>query len=390
LKQGARFGLRLCLLAVAFVCVMAMLLPARRIASKIRRAFEAAPLFANGTGGYHCYRIPAIVQTPDGTLLAFAEARKNDCDDFGDIQIVMRSSHDDGQSWSSLQTVASNGKLQTGNPVPVVDTMDPRYLHGRVFLIYTTADVSEGELIKGHGSAHVWYRVSTDDGSRWESPVEITASVKLPAWGLYGVGPGHGLQLTDSPHKGRIFIPAFHSEGRPGGAQIEGGAHGFFSDNHGQTWTLGATVAWPGSSESTAAQAGDGSLVMNSRDDSGNSRARIVSISRSAGERWDTTFVAHDLPDLVCEGSMVSYVGPHDKPALLFSNLLKSNAEYRQGLAVSESTDGGRTWRKHTVIYKWSSAYSDLVSMRRGELGILWERGDEGIVFQRRPIVGLF
>ncbi|MDQ1450541.1 MAG: sialidase [Acidobacteriaceae bacterium] len=390
MKQGARFGLRLCLLAVAFVCVMAMLLPARRIASKIQRAFETAPLFANGTGGYYCYRIPAIVQTPDGTLLAFAEARKNDCDDFGDIQIVMRSSHDDGQSWSGLQTVASNGKLQTGNPVPVVDTMDPRYLHGRVFLVYTSADTAEDELAKGHGSAHVWYRASADDGTTWASPVEITASVKARSWGNYGTAPGHGLQLTDGPHKGRIFIPGFHTERQPGSDQIGGAAHGFFSDDHGQTWTLGPTVAWQGTSESTAAQASDGSLVMSSRDETGTSHARILSISHDGGERWDKSSIARDLPDPGCEGSMVSYTPPGHKPVLLFSNVLNTDTDHRHGLAISESADGGRSWPRHTVIDKGSSQYSDLVVMRGGKLGILWERWADGIHFGVRPIGKLF
>jgi sialidase-1 len=302
----------------------------------------------------------------------------------------MRSSHDDGKSWSAPQTVASNGNLVANNPVPVVDTMDPRYPHGRIFLVYTTSDLAEDELIRGHGSAHVWYRVSSDEGGTWTPPVEITSSVKLPSWGDYGTGPGHGLQLTTGLRKGRIFIPAFHSEARPGKDQYVGGAQGFFSDDHGQTWTLGATVAWPGASESTAAQASDGSLVMNSRDDGGTTHARIVSISTSDGERWDKTFVAHDLPDLICEGSMVSYAGPDHKSVLLFSNLLKSKADHRQGLAISESSDGGRTWPKHTVIYKWSSTYSDLVVMGGGKVGILWERGDDGFVFETRLIKDLF
>lgn len=389
LKQGARFGLRLCLLAVAFVCVMVMLLPARRIASKIRHVFAAEPLFANGSQGYHCFRIPAIVQTPDGTLLAFAEARRNDCSDFGDIRIVMRSSHDDGQNWSGLHTIASNGNLQTGNPMPVVDTMDPRYPHGRVFLVYTTSDVDEDALAKGHGSAHVWYRASTDDGAKWSAPVEITSSVKLPSWGNYGTGPGHGLQLTDGPQKGRIFIPAFHTEGQPRADQSEGRAHSFFSDDHGQTWKLGATVAWPATSESTAAQAGDGSVVMNSRDESGSSHARILSISHDGGEHWDKSLIARDLPDPACEGSMVSYEGPDRKRVLLFSNLLNTK-EPRQGLSISESADGGQSWPRHTLIEKGSSAYSDLVVMRGDKLGILWERWSDGIFFMTRPIDKLF
>jgi sialidase-1 len=390
MKQSARSGLRWSVLILAFICVAAIFTPLRRIASSIRHAFDTPPVFANGTEGYHCFRIPAIVQTPDGTLLAFAEARKNDCDDFGDIRIVMRSSHDEGKSWSALQTVASNGNLQAGNPVPVVDTMDPRYPHGRVFLIYTTADAPELAVQEGHGTVRVWYRASTDDGATWTPPVEITTSAKLASWRDYAGGSGHGLQLTEGAHKGRIFIPAYHSEGAPqqGARDVE--AHSFFSDDHGQTWTLGATVAWPGSNESSAAQAGDGSIVMNSRDESGVSHARIVSVSKSGGEHWDETFVAHDLPDPACEGSMVSYEGPDHKPVLLFSNLLNTNTGHREGLTVSESTDGGRRWRRHTVIYKGPSAYSDLVVMQGRELGILWERGNDGIVFANRPIDHLF
>jgi sialidase-1 len=389
MKQSVRSGLRWSLLVLVFLCVASLLVPMRKIASSVRHAFDVPPVFANGTEGYHCFRIPAIVQMPDGTLLAFAEARKYDCNDFGDIRIVMRSSHDEGASWSGLQRVASNGNPLASNPVSVVDTMDPRYPHGRVFLVYNTSNVPEDELIQGHGSAQVWYRASTDDGATWTAPVEITSSVKPPSWGLYGTGPGHGLQLTDGPRKGRIFIPAFHSERKAGGDQVEGFAHGFFSDDHGQTWTLGATVTWPGSSESTAAQAADGSLVMNSRDDSGKSHARIVSISKSDGERWDTTFVAHDLPDPVCQGSIVSYASAGHKPVLLFSNLLNTDSD-RRGLAISESTDGGRRWPRHDVIEKGPGAYSDLVVMHGDKLGILWERRYDNIFFMTRPIDKLF
>jgi sialidase-1 len=374
---------------IAFVVLVLAFLHKQRIALEVRRAFSVAPVFANGSNGYHCFRIPAIVQLPDGTLLAFAEGRKNDCNDFGDIKIVMRSSHDGGAHWDPLEVVASNGTLQTGNPAPVVDTMDSRYPQGRVFLFYTTSDVPEDDLARGQGSAHVWYRTTVDGGKTWAAAVEITASVKLPSWGNYGTGPGHALQLSSGPHRGRLFVPGFHTGNSARTALNDSGAQGFFSDDHGQTWELGASVAWPASSESVAAQAADGSVVMNSRDDGGTSRARIISISTSGGERWDKTFVAHDLPDPMCEGSIVSYAPPGQTPVLLFSNLLNTNPD-RHGLAVSESTDGGLTWPKHKVIYKGGSSYSDLVVMPGGTLGILFERENDGVVFEKRRIADLF
>jgi sialidase-1 len=385
----ARADFWIALVACIAVCGAIAVKHRHRISSSVRRAFSPAPVFANGSHSYACFRIPAVVQLPDGTLLAFAEARRKDCDDFGDIQIVMRTSRNSGKHWSPMQVVASNGHLQTGNPAPVVDTMDPRYPQGRVFLFYTAADAAEDELAKGRGSLHIWYRTSVDGGATWAPPVDITASVKLPSWGNYGTGPGHALQLGSGPHHGRILVPGYHSEGPPQPDQSEARAQSFFSDDHGQTWSLGPTVALPATSESTAAQAADGSVVMNSRDESGRSGARIVSISSSAGERWDKTFVAHDLPDPACEGSMVAYTPPGKTPVLLFSNLLNTNPD-RQGLAVSESTDGGLTWPKHTVINRGSSAYSDLVVMRGGKLGILWERWSDGILFTTRPIDKLF
>ena len=383
-----RSRLRWSLLVLTWLCLAAALAPMRGIASSARHASADQPIFVNGTEGYHCFRIPAIVQTPSGTLLAFAEARRHGCSDFGDVRIVMRSSHNGGKSWGALETVASNGDLQAGNPVPVVDALDPRYPHGRTFLVYATGDAPESAVREGRGTRRIWYHSSIDDGVTWTRPVEITASVKRPAWRSYGVGPGHGLQLARGAHKGRIFIAAYHSEGPPQPGYRDSEAHDFYSDDHGRTWSLGATVALPGGNESTAAEA-DGGVVMNSRDQSGDSHARIMSISRSGGERWEKTFVAHDLPDPVCEGSMVSYARPHHKAVLLFSNLLNTNTE-RQGLAVSESTDDGLSWPRHAILDTGPSAYSDLVVMRGGKLGILWERGEDGVVFLTRPIPGLF
>ncbi len=338
-------------------------------------------VFANGTESYRCFRIPAIVQTPDGTLLAFAEGRRKSCADFGNVRIVLRTSKDAGKTWSALHVVASNGHPQTGNPSPVVDTLDPRYPRGRVFLFYNTGDAPESAIDRGQGTRRTWYRTSVDDGATWSAPVDITASVKLPSWRGYAVGPGHALQLTQGPHAGRIVVAANHTTGGPPSTSE---AHTFFSDDHGRTWHLRATVAWPGSNESTVAQGANGSVVMNSRDQSGKSHARILSISNDGAAHWKSTFVAHDLPDAICEGSMIAYSPQKGVPVLLFSNA--ANTKERRDLTISVSRDNGHTWPKHTLIDPGPSAYSDLVIMRNGRLGILWEQGRTGIVFLARPL----
>lgn len=369
------------------LCAAALLAGGPGIAQAPRSPVEIAPLFTNGTGGYTCYRIPAIIRTPDGTLLAFAEARQDSCADFGTVRIVVRRSRDGGRTWSPMATVADNGALKAGNPSPVVDTLDPRYPKGRIFLLYTTTGTSEAAVLRGQGAPRVWYRASTDDGATWAAPVEITASVKLEAWRYYATGPGHALQLSASPHRGRILAAANHTQGAPlpdGQAYV---ANTFFSDDHGRSWHVGGTVDAPGSNESTLAQRADGSVIMNSRDQ-GNSHARIISISPDGGEHWTASFVAGDLPDPRCEGSLIAVSGPGKSsahPVLLFSNA--GDRARRWNLTISVSTDGGRTWPGHTVIYAGPSAYSDLVALPGARLGILFERGNVGgIVFLTRPI----
>lgn len=49
---------------------------------------EKVDVFEAGTAGYAHYRIPAIVVTTKGTVLAFSEARKNTGGDWGTIDIM--------------------------------------------------------------------------------------------------------------------------------------------------------------------------------------------------------------------------------------------------------------------------------------------------------------
>lgn len=345
---------------------------------------SAAALFANATDGYACFRIPAMIRTPKGTLLAFAEARRHSCGDFGDVRIVMRSSHNEGKSWNPLTVVATNGELQAGNPVPVVDTSDRRYPHGRIFLVYCTGDAAEASILKGEGARRIWYRTSTDEGLTWSAPVEITASVKLPSWRTYATGPGHGLLLTHGPHAGRILIAANHSEGDPEPHGHAYDAHVFYSDDHGKTWHLSDSIEWPASNESTAAEAADGNVVMNSRDQSKETGARILAISNDGGTRWASKFVAKELIDPTCEGSMLGY-RDRKRQVLLFSN--PGNRAQRINLTLSVSFDDGKTWPKRTMIEAGPAAYSDIVALKTERLGVLWERGnDGGIFFTALPI----
>lgn len=359
------------------------------------------PVFESGKDGYTSYRIPAIIKTSNGNLLAFCEGRVHDAGDFGDIDIVMKSSSDNGDSWSPLQLVIDVKEQQAGNPAPVVDLTDPEYPNGRLFLFYNTGNNHENEVRKGKGLREVWYTTSTDNGVSWSSPVNITTQVHRPKqpdihpaynfpedWRSYANTPGHALQFAHGPLRGRIFIAANHSAGDPQPQSNDYKAHGYFTDDHGKTFRLGATVNMPGSNESTAALLNDGRLMMNSRNQRGDIKARIVSISKDGGAIWDTTYFDHNLPDPVNEASMISIPVKKGKQQLVFSNA--ADTLQRNNLTLRFSDDNGRSWKKSVLIYASAekkasvdyAAYSDLVYLGKNKIGILFEKDDySSIVF---------
>ncbi|MVM40359.1 exo-alpha-sialidase [Spirosoma sp. HMF3257] len=354
-------------------------------ADTYRQEITETTVFQNGQGGYLCYRIPAIVKAPNGHLLAFAEGRRTDCGDFGDVDIVLRTSKDNGQSWSPIQTVADFGTMQAGNMAPVFDLTDSRFPNGKLFLIYNTGTASEANVRKGLAVREVWYKTSTDNGQTWSDAVNITTQVSRPNkpdlnpsyafpedWRSYANTPGHALQIQKGRYKGRIFVAANHSEGQPQPQFHDYRAHGFYSDDHGQTWKLSPTIPYPGGNESTAAETANGSLLLNARNQSGDVKNRLLAFSRDAGESWESVVVATDLPDPVCEGSMITYQPRRGSSMLIFSNANSQTS--RTNLTVRTSQDDGKSWSAGKPIYAGSAAYSDLVIQQDGTIGVLYEK----------------
>jgi sialidase-1 len=358
------------------------------------------PVFVSGAEGYKSFRIPAIVRAPNDDLLAFAEGRVAGSGDFGDIDIVMKRSKDKGKTWSASVVVAGYDKLQAGNPAPVVDLSDPAFPKGRLFLFFNTGNNHEGEVRKGKGLREVWYKTSTDAGMTWTEPVNITTQVHKPKqpqvnaaydfsedWRSYANTPGHGMQLTEGPHNGRIYIAANHSAGdpKPKGADYQ--AHGFYSDDHGKTFKLSETISIEGSNESTAAEISGGRIMFNSRNQKGDVRARIVAVSSDGGAKWDTTYFDQNLPDPVCEGSILTIGKNRKQNILAFSNA--ADPKNRDNLTLRISFDDGKTWTQQYLVDKSKNgekdytAYSDLVQTGKKSIGILYELNDyQSIVFK--------
>jgi len=353
-------------------------------------AAAQVPVFRSGTEGYASFRIPAIVTSPNGKLLAFCEGRVQNAGDFGNIDVVMKESSDGGKTWSPLRILVDADSLQAGNPAPVIDQLDPRYPTGRIFLFYNTGNNHEGEVRKGNGRRTVWYITSVNDGKTWSAPVNISEQVHRPGppdnWRSYANTPGHALQFSQGQYKGRIYVAANHSAGDPQCGFEDYRAHGFFSDDHGDHFQLSESLSIPGSNESTAAELSNDRLMLNSRNQKGDIRARIVSISGDGGARWDSSYYDNQLPDPVCEGSLLNIGWKKGKAILAFCN--PASRERRDSLTLRISWDEGLSWRNAVVMPPAGDrgdrqAYSDLVRIKKNRIGIIYEQnGYREIVFK--------
>ncbi|MEZ4903594.1 MAG: sialidase family protein [Spirosomataceae bacterium] len=362
------------------------------------------PVYVSGTEGHKSYRIPAIIKNTQGELLAFAEGRVKGSGDFGDINIVLKKSTDGGKIWGQMITVVDYDDLQAGNPAPVLDNSDPQFPKGRIFLFYNTGNNHEGEVRKGNGLREVWYKTSIDGGNTWSESVNITSQVHRPnqpnsnpayhfkeGWRSYANTPGHAMQFEEGKYKGRIYIAANHSAGDPQQHSTDYDAHGFYTDDHGKTFHLSQPLRVPGSNEATAAALSNNKLMLNARNQKGDIRARIVAISSNGGETWDSTYFDYNLPDPVCEGSLLAIGKKKGKSVLAFCNA--ADTKNRDNLTLRISFDEGKTWAISKVIDKAAqpkashAAYSDIVKLSKDKIGILYEKDDYAqIVFTAVPL----
>ncbi|MBM4027216.1 MAG: exo-alpha-sialidase, partial [Planctomycetes bacterium] len=271
-------------------------------------------LFISGQNGYHTYRIPAIIATTQGTLLAFCEGRTSCSSDTGDIDIVSRRSFDGGLTWTPMQVVTDMGQDTIGNPCPVVD-----HATGTIWLplCWNARLGPESQIVIGRAQRTVWLCKSTDDGASWTAPVEITQQVKRPEWRWYATGPGHGVQLAD----GRLVVPCDFSAGDPDPEHNHLGSHVIFSDDHGASWQIGGVIHGR-VEECAVAPLGDGRLYLNMRARHGLNR-RAVAWSTDDGMTWSPVTLDQALVEPICQAGVQALGGQR----VLFSNPASTQRE---------------------------------------------------------------
>ncbi len=336
------------------------------------------PVFVSGKDGYACFRIPAIVQAPNGHLLAFSEGRKDGCSDTGNIDLVMKRSDDGGTTWGVIQLIWDDSSNTCGNPAPIVD-LETGDIH--LLSTWNLGTDHESHIIDqtSEDTRHVFVLQSSNGGIDWSRPREITDQTKLGEWSWYATGPGSGIQLQQGPKAGRLMAGCDHIEA----TSKKYFSHIILSDDHGETWQLGGTTPIDQVNECEVVELSDGRLMLNMRNYDRRQKYRQTAISEDGGLTW-TQQQHTGLPEPICQASLQSY-NYQNFSALLFSN--PASQESRANMSVRVSFDDGLSWTDSVVLHAGPAAYSDLLVMNDGRIGCLFESGEdtpyEKIVYAR-------
>jgi sialidase-1 len=353
---------------------------------------EKIDVFQAKTGGYMLYRIPGIIVTAKGAVLASCEARKSASGDWGTIDILLRRSTDGGRTWGEpyrladvpgpkqknpaalKQKLATNDEVTYNNCTLVADRAGP--VHALFCLEY----------------ARCFYLRSDDDGLTWSKPVEITKAFEGFRsefdWSVLATGPAHGIQLRS----GRLVVPVWLSTGTGGHAHRPSVSATIYSDDFGATWHRGdiavpTTPEWIDPNETVVVELADGRVMLNVRSWPKQHR-RIVTTSPDGATGWTTPKFDDALVEPICMASIVRYslageAGGRNR--ILFANphwLERADGKAQPGVgrdrknvSVKLSYDEGQTWPVNKSLEAGFSGYSDLAVLPDGTILCFYERG---------------
>jgi sialidase-1 len=343
---------------------------------------ELVDVFISGKD-FPSVRIPSLIVTRGGALLAFAEGRAKAADQARN-KLILRRSGDSGRTWSAMQVLFDDGNRSVNNPCAVLDQKT-----GRVMIMVQsypeTASEFSGKLqagVEGESIVRSYLLNSDDEGKTWSRPRDVTAQVKRPEKvTTLSSGPGVGIQLKQGPHAERILIP--FNEGPPGLWRI----YTAYSDDGGGTWKIGETAPdagfkgkkdeWQSSvNETQVVELADGSVRLNTRQWGPGGDVRKTAVSRDGGQTWSAVEPVPELKVPSCMASIIRYPDPK-RNLLIYSGPLGTK---RENGTVFFSQDDGATWKQGATIYAKSFAYSCLATLPDGSVGVLFERDGYGKV----------
>ena len=137
-------------------------------------------------GEYSVCRIPGLVATPQKTLIAYYECRRGGSSDWAEIDLKIRRSVDEGETWETVSVIKGEGET-LNNPVMIVQGERIHFLFCRNY-------------------GQIFHSISEDDGKHFSPPHEIREAILGVEFffNAVAIGPGHGIA-----HKGRLLVPAW-------------------------------------------------------------------------------------------------------------------------------------------------------------------------------------
>lgn len=366
-------------------------------------ALYSMVLRKGGDDGSGNYRIPGLVTTNAGTIIAAFDVRWNGNDISSpdlpaDIDTAIMRSTDGGVTWGPMQIimdydkdVAGSQGNGVGDPCIFVDRTT-----GRIWCASLWSKGNNGWNGSGTGltpdeTGQLVLNYSDDDGVTWTAPVSITPDVKDPSWRLYFQGPGKGICSRD----GTLIFPAQYKDG--GGTPR---SNFIYSTDHGATWVTAPAAIPSGSPWTTEAQIVEldsGDLLLSMRNHDGSKRRLwcIYSWDHAtetiADGSWGAPWYQETDPTVM--GSVQrfrSVLDGHPWSGLLFAN---PDSTSREKMSIRLSLDEGQTWPYKRKIDDLKAAYSCMTVMPNGDIGILYETGEASsisrLVFARFPLTWL-
>ncbi|NNF36519.1 MAG: exo-alpha-sialidase [Saprospiraceae bacterium] len=325
------------------------------VSQSINESLNYTVLFNGNTDTtVSCYRIPAIITAKNGDLIVAIDERVPSCGDLkwsDDINIVIRRSTDNGNTWSDIRSIVDYSTGQSASDPSMILNENT----GEIILFFNYMDL--------RNERDVYYlkiMKSKDHGKIWSTPRDITDQISKPEWknDFKFITSGRGIY-----HSNGDLIHTL--------VNLEHGTHLFKSSDNGKMWQLIDSPIIPGD-ESKVIELADGSLMVNSRVNK--SGSRYIHRSQDYGMTWTSTSDSQ-LIDPSCNASIIRYTSEKngwDKNRLLFSN---ANApDKRENMTIKISYDEGITWTSGKTIYPGSSAYSSMTILENGDIGLVFEK----------------